>query len=69
MSQPVRRGPGRPRKNPVPPPATEVVAEAPVGKSDPRIGEEVADERWLAISFPDGNQYRCEDGKIVERLN
>lgn len=61
--QPARRRPGRPRKEPVTTPATEPKRE----NDDERIGTEVADPRWNAISFPDGRQYRVEDGVIAER--
>lgn len=73
---PVKRGPGRPRKiqveaqvevNP------EVVAEEtkPAVKADPSdewIGQAV-DEGVHGIMLPDGREYRCADGVIVERSN
>lgn len=75
MTQPVKRGPGRPRKQPAPPaePAEVtpdiVAAETadPEENDDERIGLAVnpgTDE----VGFGDGSRYRCEDGKIVERL-
>jgi hypothetical protein len=68
-SQPVRRRPGRPRKEPVTAAPRENTVEAPPKREndDERIGIEVQDPRWNAISFPDGRQYRVEDGVIVER--
>lgn len=80
--QPVKRRPGRPRKNPLPVEVTpDVVAAETVAaeavaneklaeKSEPedeRIGIEV---HPLAshIGYDDGRQYRCEGGLIVERL-
>jgi hypothetical protein len=76
--QPVKRRPGRPRKNPAPPaksPATpdtvaaevEPVEVAKAAAEDERIGAEVH-PLATAVGFDDGSTYRCEDGKIVERL-
>lgn len=80
--QPVKRRPGRPRKNPLPAevPATPdtVAAEvapakpakpAPKDPSGERIGQEVDDDRYSSVVFPDGSQYRIENGVIVERVN
>lgn len=58
---PIRRSPGRPRK--------VVPDQSTVDAGDERIGQEVADRRWESISFPDGGQYRCKNGRIVEKLN
>jgi hypothetical protein len=75
--QPPKRGPGRPRKNPLPPVVTPdaVAAETALPEpatpartwQDDRIGFEV-DPRAEAIGFDDGRTYRCADGVIVERL-
>lgn len=80
--QPVKRRPGRPRKNPLPTTApvtpdtlaAEVVADklpkpTPRDPGDERIGQEVDDDRYTSIVFPDGAQYRIEAGVIVERQN
>lgn len=80
MSQPVKRGPGRPRKQPIPEyvPVTvvseavaevtpEVVPDVPVDESDPRIGQS-CDAAWSGVGFDDGCSYRCEDGVVVERV-
>lgn len=70
---PAKRGPGRPRKQPVVPTADDATEGADQGRkdipSDPndeRIGMPV-DPRWLTVGYSDGGQYRCEDGFIVER--
>lgn len=77
--QPVKRRPGRPRKNPLPPPvetppspdtvAAEVEpATAPKAEpEDERIGLEV---HPLAshVGYDDGRNYRCKDGVIVELI-
>lgn len=81
--QPVKRRPGRPRKNPLPVGVTpDVVAaetvdaeavanEKPTAKksepADERIGLEV---HPLAshIGYDDGRQYLCKDGVIVELI-
>lgn len=83
-AQPVKRRPGRPRKNPLPPAETvevtpdsvavetvavaETPADEPAAPADERIGTEV---HPLAshIGYDDGRQYRCEGGLIVERLD
>lgn len=78
MSQPVKRGPGRPRKQPAPDPVQEAPSEAaaeaeapeadvPVDPSDPRIGQK-CHPSWSGIGYDDGTSYRCENGKIVERV-
>jgi hypothetical protein len=80
MSQPVKRGPGRPRKQPAPGPAPEVtpdtvaadvVAEEPdkpaKKNDDPRIGMD-CDPSWSSVGYDDGSTYRCEGGKLVERV-
>lgn len=70
MSQPVKRGPGRPRKQPAAPPAApvaEVVVEVPVDESDPRIGTLVRPE-ISHIGYEDGSMYRVDGGVVVERL-
>ena len=77
---PAKRRPGRPRKHPLPAAtvtpdivAAEVAAvaeparPAPAAPADDRIGDEV-DPRAEAIGFDDGRTYRCDGGKIVERL-
>lgn len=63
-STPVKRGPGRPRKTQEEPTKPEVKTDS----VDPRIGTPVADERWHHVSFPDGSEYRVEDGVIVEKV-
>jgi len=76
--QPVKRRPGRPRKNPLP---AEESVEAPAGaveetdtadatpaaQADERIGLEV---HPLAshIGYDDGRQYLCKDGVIVKLI-
>lgn len=79
MTQPVKRGPGRPRKQPAPvdpagvtPDSVDVetaASEDPAGEpnGDPRIGAE-CDPAWSSVGYSDGSTYRCEDGKIVERV-
>jgi hypothetical protein len=76
MSQPVRRGPGRPRKNPVTAPLVgstpeqaveEVAPPAEKASDDPRIGQECPVD-WSAVGYGDGTSYLCKDGKIVERV-
>jgi hypothetical protein len=63
---PARRGPGRPRKAAEKPAESEAPAQAK--PDDERIGNEV-DALWLHVTYADGRCYRCEDGKIVERLS
>lgn len=60
---PVKRGPGRPRKNPLPAPKDE----APSASDDPRIGT-LVHETATAVGFDDGSQYRVSEGVIVEKL-
>jgi hypothetical protein len=81
MTQPVKRGPGRPRKQPTPPaesaevtPDTvaaetvEAKADLPAEKSDDeRIGLDVH-PLTEEVSFGDGSRYRCKDGKIVKKV-
>lgn len=80
MTQPVKRGPGRPRKQPAKPPAEQaevtpdtvaaetVEADEPEAQSDDeRIGLEVH-PNTEEISFGDGSRYACKDGKIAKRL-
>jgi hypothetical protein len=73
-SQPVKRGPGRPRKVAAPkvdvsPPDEWKTSEPePVAKSaDPRIGQSCPSS-WSSVGYGDGSTYRCENGKIVERV-
>lgn len=76
MSQPdappVKRGPGRPRKQPPPEPdsaAAESVTKQPAPENDdPRIGQP-CDSAWSGIGYDDGTSYRCENGVIVERVH
>lgn len=81
MTQPVKRGPGRPRKQPAPPAepaevtpdavaAETVQDDEPAKKSDadPRIGSK-CDPAWSSVGYDDGSTYRCENGKIVERTS
>jgi hypothetical protein len=81
VEQPAKRRPGRPRKNPAPAEASAtpdtVAAEvapakpakpAPKDPSDERIGQEV-DGGYTSIVFPDGAQYRVEDGVIMEKVS
>lgn len=80
MSQPVKRGPGRPRKQqPVAEPARETTPDTVAAETsqdevsaekvndDPRIGSE-CDPAWSSVGYDDGRTYRCENGKIVERV-
>lgn len=65
-TQPIKRVPARSRK----PAAVEHApkhAAPDSSPADPRIGEAV-DPAALSISFPDGTEYRCENGTIVERV-
>ena len=69
----VKRGPGRPRKNPIAPPAAtqepaRVEPAATQFDPDERIGLPV-DDAASAISYPDGREYRCENGQIAARIN
>uniref|UniRef100_UPI003F491F27 hypothetical protein n=1 Tax=Pseudonocardia sp. CA-138482 TaxID=3240023 RepID=UPI003F491F27 len=68
---PAKRGPGRPRKTPVPPAEPEAAADewrtAPA-PADDRLGAEVGASAEF-VSFPDGREYRCEGGRIVERVS
>lgn len=72
-TQPVKRGPGRPRKTVVQPAEASASSDAwktsdkPVFPPDDRIGEDV-DPRATQVGFDDGRTYRCENGKIVERV-
>lgn len=72
---PVKRGPGRPRKHPLPEPTAapeQVPAKAePVSEKDsgdPRIGQTCHPD-WSGIGYDDGTSYRCENGVIVERVH
>lgn len=79
MTQPVKRGPGRPRKQPTPPvesaevtpdsvaAETAQTAEAAEQPDDERIGLSVH-PGTEEVSFGDGSRYRCKDGKVVERV-
>jgi hypothetical protein len=68
-AQPAKRRPGRPpgvvtvRKVR----SDTAVDDAPVDESDPRIGQ-LCDPNWLSVGYDDGSTYRCENGKIVERV-
>lgn len=75
---PTKRGPGRPRKTPATPPSPPVAEIVEPGNeperpkpdekpADERIGEQV-DAEWRHVSFSDGREYRCEGGRIVERV-
>lgn len=74
-SQPVKRGPGRPRK--VAAPKVEVASppdewknseSEPAAKPvDPRIGQ-VCDPGWSSVGYSDGSTYLCKNGKLVERV-
>lgn len=74
-AQPAKRGPGRPRKVAVAPtvepdaaPIVEApVADAPVDDSDSRIGQACGPNQ-SSVGYGDGSTYRCENGKIVERV-
>jgi hypothetical protein len=81
MSQPVRRGPGRPRKLPdgahtsgsepyasLPKVSSRPAVGAPTNKSDPRIGMKVHPDAAV-VGFDDGSQYRAAGGVLVEKLN
>lgn len=76
-AQPAKRRPGRPRKSPPSesvtqlgePEPVDVVEAVQVGPTDDRIGEHVDDPRWRSISYPDGRQYRVENGIVVELVN
>jgi hypothetical protein len=73
--QPVKRGPGRPRKVVAPkietPPdawKTPEPAAPPLDDLDQaRIGQTV-NETATDIGYDDGRRYLCKDGKIVERI-
>jgi hypothetical protein len=74
--QPVKRSPGRPRKiaaaAKVEAPAddawkTPEPAAEPAKPADPRVGQECP-AGWSAVGYSDGSSYRCENGKIVERV-
>lgn len=75
-SQPVKRGPGRPRKvAAVPPVETQPpddawkTPEPAKFPPDERIGTQIADTACTSISYSDGDrQYRVENGVIVERV-
>lgn len=80
MSAPVKRGPGRPRKHPLPEPVPEIVqedapeepvSEAPTEKptksDDPRIGMEVHPTA-SHVGFDDGTQYLAAGGVITKRV-
>jgi hypothetical protein len=66
-----KRPRGRPRKD-APPyvyqPVEQPKHAKPAGPVDPRIGEEV-DATTKFITFPDGAEYRAENGRLVERVN
>jgi hypothetical protein len=71
--QPVKRRPGRPRKV-----AAEVVVANPPDAwkngdtlhfpADENVGERVTLPGCTGITFPDGREYRVENGVIVERV-
>lgn len=65
-AQPAKRRPGRPRKAVVAPMA-ESDAGVSAADSDPRIGQQ-CDPGWSSVGYGDGATYRCENGKIVERV-
>lgn len=82
MTAPVRRGPGRPRKNPIEP--TSEVEASPTGEaeateegtqsppppsdpSDPRIGVE-CHPLATQVGFDDGSVYEAEGGFLIKRL-
>lgn len=67
-THPTRRRPPptRPHKAPSAEP-TEPHSKAKFA-SDERVGTRVDDPSWNWISFPDGRQYRIEDGVIAERM-
>lgn len=75
MTAPVRRGPGRPRKNPLPDPppvSTETDADGRAGpppsdSSDPRIGTE-CHPLATQVGFEDGSIYEAEDGYLTKRV-
>jgi hypothetical protein len=74
MTAPVRRRPGRPRKNPLPEdvvstPSTEEVGrgDPPESTEDPRIGQE-CHPGATQVGFDDGSVYRADGGYLVERL-
>lgn len=69
--QPVKRGPGRPRKVVAPKvePAPDDAWKTPepvVVPVDPRIGQKCPAD-WSSVGYEDGT-YRCENGRIVERV-
>jgi hypothetical protein len=75
--QPVKRRPGRPRKNPVAAPETPATPDTVAAEVAPAKDEKPAPtDKWighevhpLATSFgADGHTYRCAGGKIVERV-
>lgn len=76
MTTPVKRRPGRPRKNPLPDaeaPATSteiVVAPAeikpPSDPADPRIGLRFHPDA-THVGFDDGSVYEAKDGYLIRR--
>lgn len=77
MSAPVKRGPGRPRKHPLPEtvpdadapeaPTPDAPVEKPEKSDDPRIGMEVHSTA-THVGFDDGTQYHAENGVITKRV-
>jgi hypothetical protein len=67
-TQPTKRPTPRPRKASPPAEHHPKHAAPEPEPGDPRIGQWVG-ERASFASFPDGAEYRVEDGKIVERVN
>lgn len=66
MPEDEKRGAGRVPKGREPDPRK---TDRKSDSDDPRIGQEVADDRWRQITFSDGSSYRVEDGHIVEKLS
>jgi hypothetical protein len=82
MTAPVRRRPGRPRKNPIEPiPETTEVAAPPTGEPevavergdpppsdprDPRVGLECHTDA-THVGFDDGSVYEANGGYLVKR--
>lgn len=72
-AQPAKRRPGRPRKSSadepisssVDAPALETVPSDP---TDDLIGQAVGDLRIHFVTFPDGREYRVQNGLIAERV-
>lgn len=78
MTAPVRRRPGRPRKNPLPEDAIETTSteevvipeipkkDRPTDPHDPRVGLDCHPDA-THLGFEDGSVYEAKDGYLVRR--